>query len=358
MAPRNRIARHLFCHRLLACLPCLLLPVFLLCASPAKASAWYIDNPYKDVDWEKDLRSKSNLHAHTTMSDGEFEPKKVIDRYRALGYTVLSLTDHDTGGQRGNKPGPIPGKTTWPWQDFDRDPGTAGMIAVEGNEISRRHHFGSFFNGYGNPDLVSEESALDEIRQRDGLAVFFHPGRYNKTVAWYLDLYKRHPHLIGLEIYNQNDRYPQDRGTWDAILSALSDSRPVWGFANDDMHNPKTQLGYSWNILLLPDLTPAWVRRAMVQGRFFYVHAPQGHNGPPPPWIERIKVDEARGIISIKAVGHSAVSWLCGGEFVYHGEVIDLSLVPESCKYVRAEVLSGTAGLVVGTQPFRIRRPK
>jgi predicted metal-dependent phosphoesterase TrpH len=180
------------------------------------------------------------------MSDGSGTPQVVIDRYHALGYTILALTDEDTMGTE---------CTTWPWQAFDRDPETLAMVAIEGNEISRVDNIGSYFNDYGDADIDSEDAVIKEIGRRGGLAVLFHPGRYTKPMKWYLKMYRAYPHLIALEIYNLGDRYPNDRKTWDAILTDIGTERPVWGVSNDDMHNPRTQLGRNWNIMLLPELS-------------------------------------------------------------------------------------------------------
>lgn len=38
---------------------------------------------------------KSNLHTHTTISDGKLTPAQVKESYKALGYHILSLTDHN-----------------------------------------------------------------------------------------------------------------------------------------------------------------------------------------------------------------------------------------------------------------------
>jgi hypothetical protein len=38
---------------------------------------------------------KANLHAHSTVSDGAFTPKELKDMYKAQGYSVLALTDHE-----------------------------------------------------------------------------------------------------------------------------------------------------------------------------------------------------------------------------------------------------------------------
>ena len=38
---------------------------------------------------------KTNLHTHSTISDGKLSPQEVKDAYKAQGYQVLSLTDHN-----------------------------------------------------------------------------------------------------------------------------------------------------------------------------------------------------------------------------------------------------------------------
>lgn len=38
---------------------------------------------------------KTNLHTHTTISDGKLTPDEVVEEYKARGYQVLCLTDHN-----------------------------------------------------------------------------------------------------------------------------------------------------------------------------------------------------------------------------------------------------------------------
>ncbi len=38
---------------------------------------------------------KGQLHAHTTLSDGGFEPADLVHRYYYRGYDFLAITDHD-----------------------------------------------------------------------------------------------------------------------------------------------------------------------------------------------------------------------------------------------------------------------
>lgn len=38
---------------------------------------------------------KANLHTHSTLSDGQFTPAEVKDLYKAQGYSILAITDHN-----------------------------------------------------------------------------------------------------------------------------------------------------------------------------------------------------------------------------------------------------------------------
>jgi len=306
------------------------------CAS----AKWSIDNPYESVKWSKYEQHKANFHTHTTQSDGRLSPAAVIDEYRQLDYSVLALTDHN--------------RVTWEWEVFDRDPESLGMIAVQGSEPSHHHHMGAYFCEVQGSSTEAE--TLENIRKQNGIAVMFHPGRYNWTVNDYVDLYKVWDELIGMEIFNQGDRYPSDRQTWDKVLTVLiPEKRPVWGFSNDDMHS-EFHLGQNWNVLLMPELSSEAVRTAMETGAFFFVFAPEGHKGTPPPKINLLKVDRQKGIIRLKASDYERIEWISNGVTVHEGELIDLSTKTDVQGYVRAVVYAKDSGALIGTQPLRIQR--
>ncbi|MFN2166289.1 MAG: PHP domain-containing protein, partial [Anaerolineae bacterium] len=42
------------------------------------------------------VRSRVDLHCHTTASDGSLAPEKLVARAAGLGIKVLAITDHDT----------------------------------------------------------------------------------------------------------------------------------------------------------------------------------------------------------------------------------------------------------------------
>lgn len=334
------------------------------------APQWDIENPYAEVDWSSAKRVKANFHTHTTQSDGRFVPSDAIDWYHAHLYEVLAITDHN--------------RVTYPWTDLtslepsdgakkrlaegklesedltyeNRDPGDLGMVALQANEMSRHHHLGSYFNDHGGTADI--DSSLQAIGEKDGIAMLFHPRRYERTLEWYTTLYETYPHLIGQEVYNQGDRYADRRGghraLWDSIMVDLGGDRPVWGFSNDDMHTSPHR-GRNWNILLLPEVTPDEVRRGMTEGLVLFVYAPDGHDGVAPPAIESISVDAGDGEISISATGYTTIEWISGGKVVDKGETIRLDR-PGVGAYVRAMVRGEGGFPVVGTQPFYIRGPE
>ncbi|MFC1484497.1 PHP domain-containing protein [Candidatus Neomarinimicrobiota bacterium] len=316
----------------------------LLTSVACRPTATQIDNPYAGIDWVADGQYKANLHTHTTLSGGASTPDVVIDLYRELGYGILALTDHDDDSVA------VP---IWPWQSYGRDPEALGMVAIQGNEISDVHHIGSHFNDYGAPGVESEDVVLKEIGRRGGTALFHHPGRYDKGVDWYVDMHRRYDHLLGQEVYNRNDRYPEDRQTWDAILTEILPERSVWGFASDDMHNTEKDPGISWIVVVVPDLTNELVREAIEGGRFFFVNDPNGQERTAAPAIKAITVSEAAGTIQIEAAAQDSILWISQGDIIHRGDRLSWAETPGVGKYVRAEVY-GADGIVVGTQPFQI----
>ena len=329
---------------------------FVACGRAEPPAAWSIASPYEGVDWARTGRHRACFHSHTTETDGKLRPHEVVDAYHRIGTTVLAITDHNA--------------RTDPWTAFaerrsayeSRDPAALGMIAVPGNELSHHDHTVALWSDDGGDRTglsrilapLAVEASLRAIAEDGGLAILAHPGRYRRGVEWHASLFRKHPVLVGMEIYNQGDRYPEDRDRWDAILTALGPDRPVWGHSADDMH-VTAHVGRNWNLLLLPELSEEWVRRALESGRFLWVYAPGGPSGPSPPTIEAIRVDADTGTIEIDATGHHRIDWISNGSIVAHGPRLQLAAVRRLGHYVRA-VLHGAEGSQTGTQPFGLSR--
>ena len=358
---------------------CLSIILWCVVATCAGAGTRGFVNPYAPVKWDSVEYYNANLHTHTVYSDGDFAPHEAIDRYEKLGYRILALTDHDndyydvrphilypwTG--LGNIYNEIKDKRnpSWRWTNEtfatiskaweNRDPVELNMVSISGTEVSRTHHIGSLLNDYAG-NTTSEETALVEIGKRDGLAIFLHPGRHDPYVAWYLWFYRRHRHLIGMEVFNQKDRYPGDRAFWDSVLYRLMPDRPVWGFAGDDMHQDE-HLGWNFTVFPLGEMNQAAIRAAMESGSFYF-YKPNVQKTPP---VLRITSVEAQGdSIRLAVEGKvETIRWITynpetrQSEVIHQGGQISLSDVPSSATFVRAEIVSpeGTAY----TQPFGIQ---
>jgi hypothetical protein len=333
-----------------------------------------IANPYQTVDWDKYGQYRANLHTHTMVSDGWMNPHTVVDKYREAGYQILAISDHNS--------------VTWPWENFsgfkagssignriarrelkpqeedwirtddlqfrDVNPSELGMIAVQANEFSSHHHINSFFNDHNG--TKTEVESLEATAAKNGLTVLNHPGRYHDpnpgvySLEWYAGLFRRFPHLLGMEVYNCGKRFPHDDLLWDSLLTVLASERPVWGFSNDDMHSLR-DFGRNWNIFPLPELKVEEVRRAMENGSFYFVYAPDGQNGPQPPVIKSIHVNRRKGKIRIISSGSDSIAWISEGRKIMHGEQFRLKKPFERIRYIRAE-LYGADETIVCTQPF------
>ena len=285
-------------------------------------------NPYEDIDWATVNQYKSNFHTHTTQSNDaidEFTTANVVDKYHAAGYKILALTDHDYN--------------PYPWQLFPqymsgvpaRDPEALGMLAVPGNELSKDNtnswsertggqfnHHNDFFTGRQGQEFASLQESYAYTYALGGLQIINHPGQYwsiDNTYSdtqkdgpgWHATNFQTFPSLVGLEVYNQGNRRPNDRILWDQILQRTMPERNVFGYSGDDTHNNE-QLFRNYNFMLMEDLTTDELKDAMRKGESYFCYEPKGSGEGKAPRISAIEVDENSKTISIEANG--LVHWI------------------------------------------------
>lgn len=286
------------------------------------------NNPYADIDWATINQFKGNFHTHTTQSndasDG-FTTAYVVDKYHAAGYKILSLTDHDYN--------------PYPWELFPqymstvpaRDPAALGMLAVPGNELSKDNtnswsertggqfnHHNDFFTGRQGQEFASLQESYAYTYALGGMQIINHPGQYwsiDNTYSetqkdgpgWHATNFETFPSLIGLEVYNQGNRRPNDRILWDQILQRTMPHRPVYGYSCDDAHN-NDQLFRNYNFMLMEDLTTDELKDAMRKGESYFCYEPAGTGEGKAPRISAINVDETNKTITIHANG--LVHWI------------------------------------------------
>lgn len=290
---------------------------------------YVINSPYADVDWSWE-QYKTDLHSHTTASDGDNTLKEMIEVNYDYGFDIYAVSDH--------------GITSYSWIDQPvipelkffldmRNPGTeivtlerTGLTfegltynvvtengddyyyqvnedGTEGHRMLRvpyaneqnptslnNAHVNTWFVDYGHgvvggtSDYETPIKAVDEL---GGLSVINHPGEYTNArdeqytedaygdgYEYYIDKFEslltQYPSCIGIDMNSKGDsRTRHDRKLWDIMLMDLTPAgRNVYGIASSDAHRiSAAYTGYTR--VLMPELTSAALQDALASGNFF-----------------------------------------------------------------------------------------
>ena len=285
-------------------------------------------NAYEGVDWSTIGRFKANFHTHTSQSfDTKFSTTQVVDRYKEAGYSILALTDHDAN--------------SYPWTMFslynsdaeDRDPASMGILAIPGNELSKDlrnswsektggdfNHHNDFFTGRRGQEFMSLRESYAYTYALGGMQIINHPGQYwslsrnytpgeKNSPEWHAENFLLYPSLVGLEVYNQGNRRPNDRILWDQILSLTMPGRPVWGYSCDDTHTAE-QYFRNYDIMLMPELSVDALEEAMRAGSLVFSCEYTGSGEAKSPAISSIAVDADACTITIDTPDADEILWL------------------------------------------------
>lgn len=331
-----------------------------------------LKNPYEGIDWGRVNQYLANFHSHTIYSDGRAEPEELIQIYADAGYSILAITDHDTGyrvrdGERDVEP---THETTWPWSRWiDAEPsavwtyngmegaafypdlGEQGMLAIRGNELSQHPHIVSLFNDCGYADRrQSDDERITCVGTRGGLAYWAHPGLYvppnrwqervfdssfEEAVEYFGDYLTRHDALLGIEFRQRGgDEADQDQAILDALLKAHYKHHDIFIFGSDDSHGTTVRDDAPLTIILAEELTAEAVRHAMKSGHTF-----AGTRSGNSPRFEGITVDEAARTISVAIPNYDeqAIQWVANGEPHVRGATVDYSAMEDTV--LRFEIL-------------------
>lgn len=285
-------------------------------------------NAYKDINWENIGQYKANFHTHTSQSfDTQFTTAQVVDKYQAAGYQILALTDHDAN--------------SYPWSMFslynslsaDRDATAMGMLAIPGVELSKDrrnnwsektggefNHHNDFFTGRKGQEFMSLRESYAYSNAIGGLQIINHPGQYwniatnykegeKNSPEWHAENFMLYPSLIGLEVYNQGNRRPNDRILWDRILSKTMPLRPVWGYSCDDTHTAE-QYFRNYQYMLMTDLSVESLKEAMINGSTIFSYEYTGSGEAKAPHVKSLKIDEANHTITIDTDDAETIEWI------------------------------------------------
>ncbi|MGI5976055.1 MAG: alpha/beta hydrolase-fold protein [Paludibacter sp.] len=294
-----------------------------------------IANPYSEVDWSTTKQYKGNFHTHTDQSfDSSVLPNIVVDRYHQNNYQLLALTDHDMN--------------TYPWSMFKSlnynaenvDSDEMDMLSFPSIELSKDNrntgdeisggsfnHHNDFFTGRKGQEFATLQESFAYTQKLGGMQIINHPGRYwsiskqydndnfeKNSPAWHARNFRTYESLIGLEVYNQGNRFPNDRILWDQILELTMPERPVFGYSNDDAHTFDHYFK-NYQFMLMEDLSITALKNTMRTGSSYFSYERGGSGEAKAPRIHEIVINEDNKTIYIDS-DNGDVYWISGTHFL------------------------------------------
>jgi hypothetical protein len=218
---------------------------------------------------------KTALHTHTSVTDGELEPRAVAEHYEWAGFDVLAITDHwtltylpstenllvITGAELAVDPlghGRYTEILAIGIDDIPEDPGGDRSYW----ERIDNYDFKTF------PDLTM---AAAHITGQGGAAFVAHPYWSGLTPEVVLQA----EGLTGIELFNASSHRENGRGDssyiWDLALEA---GVSLSAIATDDSHYPLFDIGDAWTMVRAAERTREAVLDALLHHRTYASNGP------------------------------------------------------------------------------------
>lgn len=235
---------------------------------------------------------KTNLHTHSTISDGKLTREEVKQAYKTAGYQVLCLTDHNVIANHSDLNDPdflmltgievninAPDKTSVGGKTYHLN-----LIAKNPDNLwtpSNVFHFSSDAAQYEakmqcekmplqyNADFIN--ALIAKANEKGFLVTYNHPTWSCQSYPDYAPL----KGLWGMEVrnseccqlgYNENNQR--------VYRDLLTLGNRIFPLGTDDMHTPRA-LGQSWIMVGASELTYGSVMEALEKGDFYMSCGPE-----------------------------------------------------------------------------------
>ena len=204
------------------------------------------------------------LHAHSTNSDGELPPDKLVRHYEWAGFDVLAITDHWV-------------RTSEPSTDRLLVIPSTELNAQAGGPAEDAHVLALGLDV--DPELPSGEFAglgdtVDWVHEHGGVAYLAHT--YWSGLR--TDQFEGCAGLVGIEVWNAGCELEVGRGDssvhWD---EALERGRLLYALATDDSHHPGFDSALAWVWARCAERSQAAVLEALRKGCFYSSTGPVVH---------------------------------------------------------------------------------
>ena len=294
-----------------------------------------------EFNGKKLIAWKTNLHGHTTVSDGWLKPEEAIARYAQLGYDAMNFSDH-------KKPNPV--------NAYDG----LGMTLISGIEL---HPLGPRnilwhllaidvpcdFHG----EYETAEAAIRAVHAVGGIVYIAHPYWCGFTVAELQDV-SDIPGVVGVEVCNTSCSCIGKDDSSCIIDGLLDYDHRLNIIAVDDSHMPK-EFGRNWTAIIAPDNSRESLVAALRQGQAYASQGPQFH-----------KISYQNGIFEAEfspctealVIGERGSGRNCSGDLDPYGDETITSIRLDCTgirwkKYLRCRIRD-TRGRFAWTNPFWI----
>lgn len=235
---------------------------------------------------------KANLHTHSTISDGRLTPAEIKEAYKALGYQILCLTDHNIIINHSDMNEP----------DFLMLTGMEININEKNWDVTRSkaYHMNLIAKDPKNlwcparlPRRFEIPEEIDSKVQYDDMELQHHPDSINAFIAkanekgflvmynhptWSCHTYQDYAYLKGLwgmEVRNtENCMIGLNENNARVYKEMLVSGCRVFPVGTDDMHFRRA-LGKSWIMVGAAELSYSSVIAAMEQGDFYMSCGPE-----------------------------------------------------------------------------------
>lgn len=382
----------------------LIVPLSLL-AVAAEDVDYIIGNPYESVDWDTWKSYKTQLHCHTTASDGASNIDDTIEAYYAADYDILAITDHMTLGVRWDEKPQVVSlmrlvkseRTGFaeltPLTSERReeimngtDRNGKGMLEVTtgielNGAVPNNSHINGYFTDYGQGLIGIDgdyETPAQEVGKRGGITFLDHLGDYTKAyqdyeishdeefIRKFSKIFLENSSCVGTGINSAKDiQTAADRILYDEILQVTVPCGVVpWSFSFSDSHSDTIdQIDRAFTVHLMPEQTVSALRTSMEDGTFFpvcrYARYEMGEDYQGVgqiPVVNRICVDETQDKITLDVSHFNKIVWVADGVEIAQGASLDIDEYADKINsYVRAYVVGD--GGVLYVQPFTVTRP-
>ena len=253
---------------------------------------------------------KGNMHAHSTLSDGNYTPEELKDIYKSHGYSVFAYTEHRTyhdlrylddadfitlpayeaNLERNYASTPFPELLDGPAPNgFLAETVHLNMFAIDPDKTGQEPNIDDIFDTHS---LENTNELIRRAREAGFIASLNHPHWSLNTAGFYNGL----EGLCALEVINGGCYRSSALDYAPHVMREMAwHGKRLVAIAGDDTHRP-THFYQAWTMFKAPELSHKAIIEALQRGDCYASTGPEIHELYVEEGVVHIKTSEAQGI--------------------------------------------------------------